>query len=141
MHPYEDVFKAWMSVFVIGTNDDLYGVIVLGSEHADPWLTLLYSTLVLYILNFMTFGLVIAILLDGFSKYLIHDPEEIEQSYDPQHINTEVSEGVMELANEGVSLNTQSDRSESEEEQSPSLHEITDMASQNVIVHSRSQLQ
>lgn len=73
MHPYEDIFKAWMSVFMIGTNDDLYGVIVLGAEYGEPISTLIYSTLVLYFLNFMTFGLVIAIILDGFSKYLIKE--------------------------------------------------------------------
>jgi len=96
-----------MSVFVIGTNDDLYGVIRLGSEYASPWTTFLYSTMVLYVLNFMTFGLVIAIILDGFSKYLIDESDEISEKYDPHHINTEISDDVKELANEGITLNTQ----------------------------------
>lgn len=55
-----------MTVFDIGTNDDWYGVILLGSTYSNPLITILYCIILLYILNYMTFGLVIAMVLDSF---------------------------------------------------------------------------
>lgn len=56
-----------MTVFDISTNDDWYGVIILGTRYSNVYLTILYCIALLYILNYMTFGLVLAIILDGFS--------------------------------------------------------------------------
>lgn len=77
MHSYDDISKAWFSTFLIGTNDDWYGVVILGTTFADTWITIIYQTLLLYILNFMTFGLFLAIILDGFAKYLSRDEDEL----------------------------------------------------------------
>lgn len=95
-----------MSTFLIGTNDDWYGVVLLGTTYSDTWVTIIYQTLLLYILNFMTFGLFIAIILDGFSKYLTRENDELEVNHDPYHMNTEVSEDIKDILNDGLSLNS-----------------------------------
>ena len=54
----------------------------------------------------MTFGLFVAIILDGFAKYLSRDEDELKDYYDPFHINTEISENVKEMIDDGVTLNS-----------------------------------
>lgn len=58
-----------MTIFNIMTNDDWYGVYVLGSG-INFTFSIIYSFSLVLILNYLTYGLVIAILLDGFGKYL-----------------------------------------------------------------------
>ena len=58
-----------MTVFNIMTNDDWYGVFVLGTDINETF-AVVYSYSMVIVLNYLTYGLVLAILLDGFGKYL-----------------------------------------------------------------------
>jgi len=58
-----------MTIFNIMTNDDWYGVYVIGSD-IDHTFSIIYSFSLVLILNYLTYGLVMAVLLDGFGKYL-----------------------------------------------------------------------
>jgi hypothetical protein len=51
------------------TNDDWYGLLVLGSE-INTSFTVFYLFTMVYVLNYIIVGLLMAILLDGFSKYM-----------------------------------------------------------------------
>lgn len=59
-----------MSTFDIVTNDDWFGVLILGTTYGYKWPTVLFIFSMIYLINFMTVGIVMAILLDGFSKYI-----------------------------------------------------------------------
>lgn len=65
-----------MTIFNIMTNDDWYGVYVIGGD-INFTFSIIYSFSLVLILNYLTYGLVIAILLDGFGKYLDKPVEEI----------------------------------------------------------------
>jgi hypothetical protein len=47
------------------TNDDWYGVYVMGSD-LNYYFAVIYSYSMVIVLNYITYGLVLAILLDGF---------------------------------------------------------------------------
>lgn len=47
------------------TNDDWYGVLILGTN-INVIFSLIYSLSMVFFLNYITYGLVMAILLDGF---------------------------------------------------------------------------
>lgn len=57
-----------MTIFNIMTND-WYRVYILGSE-INIVASMIYSFSMVIILNYLTYGLVLAILLDGFGRYL-----------------------------------------------------------------------
>ncbi|CAD8208793.1 unnamed protein product [Paramecium pentaurelia] len=96
LHSYDNILKSFMTVFNIMTNDDWYGVFVLGTGINETFGTV-YSYSMVIILNYLTYGLVLAILLDGFSKYLdrqifseIEDSEQsIMQSSNNEQLDTE----------------------------------------------------
>lgn len=69
MHSFNNPMKAWITVFNIMTNDDWYGVLILGSS-INKEATIIYCFFLIYIVNYLVQGLVMAILLDGFSKYM-----------------------------------------------------------------------
>jgi hypothetical protein len=48
-----------------------YGVVILGTTYSQSWTTIFYTCILVYIVNYMTFGLVIAIIMDGFCNYLM----------------------------------------------------------------------
>ena len=56
-----------MTIFNILTNDDWYGVYVMGGE-INYIFAVLYSYSMVIFLNYITYGLVLAILLDGFGS-------------------------------------------------------------------------
>lgn len=64
-----------MSVFDISTGDDWYGLLVLGVNNSNEWSTLFFSISMVFIVNYMTFGLVMAIILDGFSAIVGMDED------------------------------------------------------------------
>lgn len=65
-----------MTIFNIMTNDDWYGVYVMGGG-LNYNFGVIYSYSMVIILNYLTYGLVLAILLDGFGKYLGNEEEII----------------------------------------------------------------
>ncbi|CAD8104211.1 unnamed protein product [Paramecium primaurelia] len=84
LHSYDNIFKAFMTIFNILTNDDWYGVYVLGGN-INYVFAVIYSYSMVIILNYITYGLVLAILLDGFgaiSKEMEEQEEEKEQEED-----------------------------------------------------------
>ncbi|CAD8147067.1 unnamed protein product [Paramecium octaurelia] len=81
LHSYDNIFKAFMTIFNIMTNDDWYGVYVMGSD-LNYTFAVIYSYSMVIILNYLTYGLFMAILLDGFGKYL-------DQSIENTHVHEE----------------------------------------------------
>ncbi|CAD8191236.1 unnamed protein product [Paramecium pentaurelia] len=77
LHSFDDLIKAIMTIFNIMTND-WYRVYILGSEISIV-ASMIYSFSMVIILNYLTYGLVLAILLDGFGRYL-DEKAEVDQS-------------------------------------------------------------
>ncbi|CAD8187083.1 unnamed protein product [Paramecium octaurelia] len=102
LHSYENIFKSFMTIFNIMTNDDWYGVYVIGSD-IDFTFSIIYSFSMVLILNYLTYGLVMAVLLDGFGKYLDQPVEEIQNEMQKnineqlQHITQNSDEIQMQL--------------------------------------------
>ncbi|CAD8125783.1 unnamed protein product [Paramecium sonneborni] len=69
LHSFDNIVKSFMTIFNIMTNDDWYGVYVMGGD-INYNFAVIYSYSMVLILNYLTYGLVLAILLDGFGKYL-----------------------------------------------------------------------
>ncbi|CAD8095957.1 unnamed protein product [Paramecium sonneborni] len=84
LHSYNNIFKAFMTIFNIMTNDDWYGVYVMGSE-LNYTFAVIYSYSMVLILNYLTYGLFMAVLLDGFGKYLNQSTENTPLFNDQQH--------------------------------------------------------
>lgn len=89
LHSFDDPVRAWVSVFDISTNDDWYGLLILGTTHGSPSVTCLYLFIMIYLINYITFGIVLAILLDGFSIYLNQEKSE-------QEVANELNRGLIE---------------------------------------------
>ncbi|CAD8198931.1 unnamed protein product [Paramecium pentaurelia] len=102
LHSYENIFKSFMTIFNIMTNDDWYGVYVIGSD-INFTFSIIYSFSLVLILNYLTYGLVMAVLLDGFGKYLDQPIEEIQNQMQKnineqlQHITQNSDEIQMQL--------------------------------------------
>jgi hypothetical protein len=62
------------------TNDDWYGVLYMGAE-VNKYLGLLYSYSMMFVINYLTYCLVIAVLLDGFGKYLNEEEDNSENEF------------------------------------------------------------
>ena len=62
-----------MTILNTLTNDDWWGVFELGVAHSNKWGTFLFIITMVYIINYMTFGFVFAILLEGFTQLKISD--------------------------------------------------------------------
>jgi hypothetical protein len=80
-HCFDDPGKAWMTVFDVSTTDDWYSLFELGVHHSSKWLTIIFVFSTIYFVNFMIFGLVLAIILDGFSKFIHDQDEELESQF------------------------------------------------------------
>ncbi|CAK63943.1 unnamed protein product (macronuclear) [Paramecium tetraurelia] len=81
LHSYDNILKAFMTIFNILTNDDWYGVYVMGGN-INYIFAVIYSYSMVILLNYITYGLVLAILLDGFGaidKEMQELDEEKEQ--------------------------------------------------------------
>ncbi|CAD8054707.1 unnamed protein product [Paramecium primaurelia] len=100
LHSFDNPLKAGMTIFNIMTNDDWYGVYVIGSE-LNLTAAVIFSFSMVLILNYLTYGLVLAILLDGFGKYLEekHDQDDNQKQIlasqgstnrDDEALNTEI---------------------------------------------------
>jgi hypothetical protein len=87
IHTYKSVVKAWITTFDISTSDDWYGVLRLGTTYSNQAITIIYCLGVVFLLNYMIWGLVMAVLLDAFSKQL---EKEDESQDDQQKISEQV---------------------------------------------------
>lgn len=79
---------AFLTVFIRAANEDWFGLVILGSTYSYKIPTMFYSIIFVYVLNFMTIGFILAIVLDAFQAYAINDNEESEKEY---QIDTEIS--------------------------------------------------
>ncbi|CAD8200926.1 unnamed protein product [Paramecium octaurelia] len=84
LHSYDNIFKAFMTIFNIMTNDDWYGVYVMGGQ-LNYTFAVIYSYSMVIILNYLTYGLFMAVLLDGFGKYLNQSNENAPLFNNEQH--------------------------------------------------------
>lgn len=70
----------------MSTNDDWIESYNLGIEHANSWATALYFLIIIYVVNYMMFGFIMAILLENFQKFLLEgDGAEEQQQKDLKH--------------------------------------------------------
>jgi hypothetical protein len=76
----KDLLFITPKVFNIMTNDDWIGVNIIGSN-SNVTLTFFYCVSMMFIVNYITFGLMMAILLDGFGKYLEEEEDNTENEY------------------------------------------------------------
>ncbi|CAK66104.1 unnamed protein product (macronuclear) [Paramecium tetraurelia] len=100
LHSYKDPLKSWMTVFNIMTNDDWYGVLALGTK-VNQIFAFIYSFSMIHFLNYITYGLVMAILLDGFGEYLIEIKKDQDimfkgETSDKQDSDSEAEENQKE---------------------------------------------
>jgi hypothetical protein len=70
LHSFGDAAKAWVSVFDISTQDNWYSVYVLGTTYSNKWATIVFCFTMVLIINYLLKELLMAIILDEFSKYL-----------------------------------------------------------------------
>lgn len=65
---FDDPAKGFMTIFNIMLNDDWYGVYTYGT---DVYIAgaLVYSFSLVFGLNYLTYGIFLALLLDGFAVY------------------------------------------------------------------------
>lgn len=59
-----------MTVFNVITNDDSYGVAVVGTTYQDVWVGMVFYFAMVFGINYLIYGLVSAVLLDAFSSQL-----------------------------------------------------------------------
>ncbi|CAK68274.1 unnamed protein product (macronuclear) [Paramecium tetraurelia] len=89
LHSFDNIIKSFMTIFNIMTNDDWYGVYVMGGS-LNYNFALIYSYSMVIILNYLTYGLVLAIMLDGFGKYLGNE-EEILKEDEMQNLQNSIN--------------------------------------------------
>ena len=71
LHSFHDILTSWISAFNLTTMDDWYSIMILGTTHnEEKWPTILYCISMIYLINYCMYGLLLAIILDGFSKYM-----------------------------------------------------------------------
>ena len=66
MHSFGDLGKAWMTVFQLSTNDGWIASYILGASYSSVWATSIYFLMIIYMVNYMMFGFMIAIILEIF---------------------------------------------------------------------------
>jgi voltage-dependent calcium channel L type alpha-1S len=69
------------------TNDDWIGINEMGSQ-SNITFTFLYCVSMMYVVNLMTYGLTMAILLDAFGKYLEEEEENEDNEFIQQKTKT-----------------------------------------------------
>ena len=75
LHSFDSFFKSFLTIFNILTNDDWYGVLELGTFYSNKYITIIYMFFLVFILNLLTIGILIAILLDGFVLINVNENE------------------------------------------------------------------
>ncbi|CAD8110423.1 unnamed protein product [Paramecium primaurelia] len=95
LHSYKDPLKSWMSVFNIMTNDDWYGVLILGTQ-VNQIFAFIYSFSMIHFLNYITYGLVMAILLDGFGEYLVEIKKDQDIKFEDEKSDKQDSDSDVE---------------------------------------------
>jgi hypothetical protein len=66
-----------VSVFVVSTTDDWFGILELGTAHSIKWATILYCFSLLFLINYIVFGLLMAIILDTFAESLVEAEHDV----------------------------------------------------------------
>ncbi|CAD8117020.1 unnamed protein product [Paramecium sonneborni] len=134
MQSFDDPAKAFMTVFNIMTNDDWFGVYRIGTE-VKKELAVTFSIALVFTLNYFIYGIMMAILLDGFSQYL-----ERESSNEENEFMKEKIKQINKLNKQLDSEQTDDDsETESSSSSSSSIKQYKELAN-NVIVNSNRNL-
>ncbi|CAK87628.1 unnamed protein product (macronuclear) [Paramecium tetraurelia] len=113
---FDDIQAAFLTVFIRAANDDWIGMMIMGSQYSYEIPTMFYGVISVYVLNLMTIGSILAIILDAFSTFSNHDEDQHKD--DQYQVDTEISEDLKILNTNEVTLNS-SISSEKEEQQQP----------------------
>ncbi|CAD8206266.1 unnamed protein product [Paramecium pentaurelia] len=73
---FDDLAAAFLTVFVRAANEDWFGMVMLGSQYSSKIGTMFFSVISVYVLNLMTIGFILAIILDSFSSYENEDEND-----------------------------------------------------------------
>ncbi|CAD8075491.1 unnamed protein product [Paramecium primaurelia] len=70
LHSFKSFAKSWMTIFKISTNDDAIGMLKVVIKFQKPWIGILFYFITVFTINYLIYGLVMAVLLDAFSSEL-----------------------------------------------------------------------
>ncbi|CAK80287.1 unnamed protein product (macronuclear) [Paramecium tetraurelia] len=70
LHSFKSFAKSWMTIFNISTNDDAVGMLKVVIKFQQPWIGILFYFITVFTINYLIYGLVMAVLLDAFSSEL-----------------------------------------------------------------------
>ncbi|CAD8084276.1 unnamed protein product [Paramecium sonneborni] len=130
LQSFDDPAQAFMTVFNIMTNDDWFGVYRIGTE-VKKELAVTFSIALVFTLNYFIYGIVMAILLDGFSQYL-----ERESSNEENEFMKEKIKQINKLNKQLDSEQTDDDsETESSNSSSSSIKQYKELAN-NIILNS-----
>ncbi|CAD8084110.1 unnamed protein product [Paramecium sonneborni] len=113
---FDDIQAAFFTVFIRASNDDWIGMMIMGSQYSFEIPTMFYGVISVYVLNLMTIGSILAIILDAFSTFSNHNDEEQNDQY---LFDTEISNNMLkqdtnentlnnsELENQKISINSE----------------------------------
>jgi hypothetical protein len=78
-----------VSVFVVSTTDDWFGLLELGTAHSIKWATIIYCFSLLFIINYVVFGLLMAIILDTFAESLVEAEHDVFKDSEESDVEDE----------------------------------------------------
>ncbi|CAK57129.1 unnamed protein product (macronuclear) [Paramecium tetraurelia] len=93
---FDDLAAAFLTVFVRAANEDWFGMVMLGSQYSSKIGTTFFSVISVYVLNLMTIGFILAIVLDSFSSYE-NETESGEDRLDSQFSILEGNDNLTEV--------------------------------------------
>ncbi|CAD8124288.1 unnamed protein product [Paramecium sonneborni] len=103
---FDDLAAAFLTVFVRAANEDWFGMVILGSQYSSKIGTMFFSVISVYVLNLMTIGFILAIVLDSFSSYENdEDVSEVELA-DSQFSFLQGNENINDLTLSSDKLST-----------------------------------
>ncbi|CAD8119651.1 unnamed protein product [Paramecium sonneborni] len=121
---FDDLTAAFVTVFVRAANEDWFGMVILGSQYSNKIGTMFFSVISVYVLNLMTIGFILAIVLDSFSSYENDEEELIDEFADSQLSFLKSNENINDLTlNIDKLSSSQSDNNEKNSNQNNSYYQ------------------
>ncbi|CAD8081899.1 unnamed protein product [Paramecium sonneborni] len=99
LHSFKSFAKSWMTIFNISTNDDAVGMLKVVIKFQKPWIGILFYLITVFTINYLIYGLVMAVLLDAFSSEL----ERVVENQQDQSLFLAKKVGIQE----NIQLNCQ----------------------------------
>ncbi|KAM3138242.1 Sodium channel protein type 4 subunit alpha [Paramecium bursaria] len=91
LNSFDDPFKAWLTVFNIMSHGDWYGILKIAAP-TNQIFSFIYLFIIVFTLNYLVYGLVMAILLEAFNECLEVDHHQQKVHNNPLMLNIE--EGI-----------------------------------------------